>query len=309
MRVLKLGLLSSIALVAFGAAFSAEVRAQNERMLGGGSGITVFEDRNFRGDAATYQSNQSNLNSRFNNRISSIRVGNGETWQICDQANYRGQCVNVTGEESDLGQNNWDNRISSMRRVSGGWNPGNPGNGEAVNPPSWAVGTFYGTASNGTQITLNISNNGSITANIGGSVNYGWYQRGNMIRVNEALARVTRRGDGFATTRTDTGERITYSRDSFGGNPGYPGDSGDQISPPNWARGTFRGRASDGTRITLTIYDDGRVTANIGGSLNYGSFLRGNMLRMNEGLARISRSGNGFTTTRTDNGEVIFYSR
>ena len=71
MRVLKLGLLSSIALAAFVAGLSLEVLGQDERLIGGGPGITVFEDRNFRGDATTYNSNMSNLPSRFNNRISS----------------------------------------------------------------------------------------------------------------------------------------------------------------------------------------------------------------------------------------------
>ncbi len=308
MRVFKLGVLSAFAIVAFAAAFSAEVLGQDERMVGGGSGITVFEDRNFRGDAATYQNNVSNLNSRFNNRISSIRVGNGEQWQICDQSNYRGQCVTVSGEESNLGRNNWDNRISSMRRISGGWpgGPWNPGGGQQVSPPSWARGTFYGMAPNGTQIVLTVSSNGSVTANIGGSLNYGSFVRGNLLRMNEALSRVTRQGDGFSTTRTDNGERIVYSRDSYGGNPVNPGE---QVSPPSWARGTFFGIAPDGTRIILTISREGGVTANIGGSINYGSFLRGDMLRMNEALSRVSRQGNGFATTRTDNGERIVYTR
>lgn len=189
---------------------------------------------------------------------------------------------------------------------SGGpWNPGYPG-GPGVRPPTWAQGTFYGVSYDGTRITLTISNNGQVTANIGGSINYGSYEQGNFLRMNEARSRVTRAGNGIVTTRTDNGERITYSRSGWegGGN-----DPGGQISPPDWARGTFYGRAADGTRIILTIRNNGEVTADIGGNINYGSFLRGNLLRMNEAIARVARSGNGFTTTRTDTGEVIYYTR
>jgi hypothetical protein len=128
--------------------------------------------------------------------------------------------------------------------------------------------------------------------------------------MNEAVARVTRQGDGFATTRTDNGERIVYSRSTWGGGDAGNENAGDQVvSPPDWARGTFYGRAADGTQITLTIRNNGEVVANIGGSRSFGSFLRGNYLRMNEAVARIVRSGNGFSTTRTDNGEVIHYTR
>lgn len=103
------------------------VQAQDERLIGGGAGITVFKDRDFRGSAATYTRDMPNLLSvGFDNNISSIRVAAGEQWQICDQTSYRGACVTVSGEESDLRKNNWDNRISSFRRLSGGGGPVDP---------------------------------------------------------------------------------------------------------------------------------------------------------------------------------------
>ena len=195
--------------------------------------------------------------------------------------------------------------------AGGGWDGGprdSDGRGERqVRPPAWAQGTFYGTAYDGTRITLTISSNGRVSANIGGSMNYGSFLQGNYLRMNEAVSRVTRLGDGFATTRTDNGERIVYRRGDWAGD----GDDapGDRVAPPNWARGTFYGTARDGTRITLTIKNNGDVTANIGGSINYGYFLRGNYLRMNEAVSRVARTGQGFSTTRTDNGEVIYYTR
>lgn len=55
--------------------------------------------------------------------ISSLRIGPGERWEVCDQANYRGRCVVVSGEERNLSNNSWSNIISSFRRVGGGVPP------------------------------------------------------------------------------------------------------------------------------------------------------------------------------------------
>ncbi|MBX3290336.1 MAG: peptidase inhibitor family I36 protein [Acidobacteria bacterium] len=96
-----------------------EVHAQERAM--GGEGITVFEDRDFRGKSATYTRDVANLaDSGLNDRISSLKVGPGELWEICEHANYQGRCVVVSGEERDLRQNSWNDMISSMRRRSGG---------------------------------------------------------------------------------------------------------------------------------------------------------------------------------------------
>lgn len=308
MRVFRFGILSSLAVVAFVAALSTEIMGQDERMMGGGPGITVFEDRNFRGDAATYQTNVSNLPSRFNNRISSIRVGPGEQWQVCDQSNYRGQCVTISGEESDLRRNDWDNRISSLRRLSGGGGGGWGGGGNTVRPPNWAQGVFYGTGPRGEQITLTIAANGSVNASVNGGMTYGRFTAGNYINLGGAVARVTRQGNRILTTRTDNGERIYYTR-TGGGGGGWGGNSGNQISPPSWARGTFFGTAPNGTQIILTIASDGSVTADAGGGLSYGSFTSGNYLNINGATSRVTSINRGIRTTRTDNGEIINYRR
>ncbi|MDM7922373.1 MAG: beta/gamma crystallin-related protein [Pyrinomonadaceae bacterium] len=308
MRIIRVGLLVTFGMIAFLGVFSSEIIGQEGRLIGGGSGITVFEDRNFRGDAATYQSNMPNLPSRFNNRISSIRVGDGEQWQICDQANYRGQCVTVSGEESDLRRNNWDNRISSMRRISGGGG-GGWGGGGTVRPPSWAQGTWYGTAPDGSQIILTISANGSVNASVNGSMSYGTYRSGNLININGATSRVTRNGSGLITTRTDNREQIRYTRSGSGGGWGGWG-GGNQISPPSWARGNFVGNAPNGTQIFLTISANGDVSAQIGGSgYVYGSYTSGNYITIDGAVSRVIRNGNGITTERLDNGERIFYTR
>ncbi len=84
----------------------------------GGVGITVFDDQNFRGRSATFRQDVPNLEPLgINDRISSLRVGPGEQWEVCEHANYQGRCVVVSGAEPDLRTNRWNDLISSMRRV------------------------------------------------------------------------------------------------------------------------------------------------------------------------------------------------
>ena len=299
MRMNRLGLLCTLGVMVFVGLFSTEIMGQEGRLIGGGPGITVFEDRNFRGDAATYQNNMPSLPSRFNNRISSIRVGGGEQWQICDQANYRGQCVTVSGEESDLGRNDWDNRISSMRRLSGGG--GGWGGGGTMRPPSWAQGTFYGTAPNGTQIMLTISGNGSVNANIGGGMSYGTYQSGNIININGNTSRVYRQGNGIRTVSTANNETIYYTRNAWGGGGGG--------NAPSWAVGRFRGRSPmDNSWIIMTIERGGSVTVNINGSYSYGT-LNGSTLTIDGATSTVYRRGSGIRTVSNSDGQTINYSR
>lgn len=196
----------------------------------------------------------------------------------------------------------------------GGWGSGSgggwgSGGGQTINPPSWAQGTFYGTAPNGARIGLTIAANGSVNADINGQMSYGTFTRGNYLVIDGASARVTRQGNGILTVRTDNGERISYSRGNWGGGGGGGWNPGDQISPPSWARGTFYGRAPDGSRIALTIAANGSVTVDINGSMSYGSYTRGNILSINGAYARVSSISRGIRTVRTDTGETIDYRR
>ncbi len=101
--------------------------AQERQM--GGVGITVFTDSNFRGKSATFRQDVSDLaNHGLNDTISSLRVGPGEQWEVCEHNFYQGRCVVVSGEEPDLRRNSWGDVISSLRRVggSGGGGTGPP---------------------------------------------------------------------------------------------------------------------------------------------------------------------------------------
>lgn len=123
-RLTILGLFRLILVTGFFGMMTA-VFAQQAELIGGGVGITVFRDRDFRGTAATYRYDIPDLaDAGFNDQISSIRVAAGEQWEVCEHANYRGRCVVISGEEDDLRRNDWDNMISSLRRIRGGGYPG-----------------------------------------------------------------------------------------------------------------------------------------------------------------------------------------
>jgi len=90
--------------------------AQERQM--GGVGITVFADPNFRGKSSTFRQDVPDLEPfRLNDKISSLRVGPGEQWEVCERSNYKGRCVVVSGDEPDLRRNSWNDLISSIRRV------------------------------------------------------------------------------------------------------------------------------------------------------------------------------------------------
>lgn len=104
--------------------------AQERQM--GGVGITVFADLYFRGKSATYRQDVPNLEPLgFNDMISSLRVGRGEQWEVCEHINYKGRCVVVSGDERDLRGNYWNDIISSFRRVSGAPTPPAPPQSDA----------------------------------------------------------------------------------------------------------------------------------------------------------------------------------
>jgi hypothetical protein len=95
--------------------------AAQERQIGGGEGITVFDDRDFRGRSATFDQDVADLTRHgLNDRVTSLRIARGEQWEVCEHANYEGRCVVVSGEERDLRRNEWNHVISSFRRVRGG---------------------------------------------------------------------------------------------------------------------------------------------------------------------------------------------
>jgi hypothetical protein len=84
---------------------------------GRGSGVTVYADINYRGQSATLRNDTPNLASTgWNDAISSIGIPDGETWEICQDSDYR-QCRQLSGNVADLRAMGWNDRISSLRRI------------------------------------------------------------------------------------------------------------------------------------------------------------------------------------------------
>lgn len=113
----------SLSLLLFAVALP--VLAQDDRY--GSGGITVYRDENFRGRSATFRADVPDLRRYdLNDRITSLRIAPGESWEVCRDTNYRGQCQIFSGDDRDLRRSGWTDRISSLRRVRGGPGVFNP---------------------------------------------------------------------------------------------------------------------------------------------------------------------------------------
>jgi hypothetical protein len=91
--------------------------------------LTLFEHDNFRGRRFVVHGSVSNLaGTDFNDRASSVVVGNG-TWQVCEDAYFRGNCVTLqAGAYPSLRPMGINDRVSSAREL-GGWEPRPPSGG------------------------------------------------------------------------------------------------------------------------------------------------------------------------------------
>ena len=117
----------ALALVLAVSAFSLDASAQRGRGYGY-SGITVYEDPDFRGDSVTFRNEVPDLRQQgLNDRISSLEVGGNQAWEVCRDVNFEGGCRVFQGSIEDLRSLGWNDRISSMRAV--GFARGNNGNG------------------------------------------------------------------------------------------------------------------------------------------------------------------------------------
>ena len=101
--------------------------------------VTFYEQEGFHGRTFTSNGAISNLDrSGFNDRASSVIVEHGN-WQVCEDSDFRGQCIVLRpGQYPSLGAMRMSNRISSLRRVSGG-----PNYSYAPPPPAPAPYLYY----------------------------------------------------------------------------------------------------------------------------------------------------------------------
>ena len=98
-------------------------------------GVTLYANPNFGGQSASFHHDTPNLVPfHLNDSVSSIRIDDGETWEICQDVDYGNQCRAISGDVADLRSMGWDDRISSLRRSNndgsrdGRWDRGNNGN-------------------------------------------------------------------------------------------------------------------------------------------------------------------------------------
>ena len=291
-------------------------RAMDNSNLNG----TSAEDR-YNGNVRDYENSLDRLRREFD-RQNSWWENRNEVSNVIRQAQPVNTMMTTISFRRNL-ERQWNNMRNDLNSLAdtfdlpglngGGWNGGWGGggggwggSGQTSTPPSWAQGTFYGTAPDGSQITLTITRNGQVTANINGSMSYGTYYRGNL-NMNGAQSNVSQWGNGLRTRRNDNGEIINYSRNGWGnvGGGGWGGGN----NPISWAVGSFNARnPQNGGTIYLTIGRDGQVTVNMDGNMSYGT-LNGTTLTINGATATVQKNGSGIRTVRNDNGERITYRR
>lgn len=105
--------------------------------------ITLYEHDNFGGQQFRASDTVSNLGrAGFNDRASSVMVRGGQ-WQLCSDADFRGQCVTLNpGEYRSLNNMGLNDKVSSVRPIQGAygnWNDGNNNN----NNGQWGGASAY----------------------------------------------------------------------------------------------------------------------------------------------------------------------
>jgi hypothetical protein len=100
--------------------FGAAASAQNSRSRE--AGVTVFAERSYRGAGATFLGETADLrNYQLNDKVSSLAIPSGEVWEVCQDINYGNRCVVFSSSVPDLATIGWNDRISSLRPVRGGF--------------------------------------------------------------------------------------------------------------------------------------------------------------------------------------------
>jgi hypothetical protein len=99
---------------------SAVASAQGRR--NGAGDVTVFADPGYRGASVTLRGPTPDLRDyRLNDKVSSIDIPPGESWEVCQDINYGNACVVFSNSVPDLRTFGWNDRMSSLRPVQGGF--------------------------------------------------------------------------------------------------------------------------------------------------------------------------------------------
>jgi hypothetical protein len=108
--------LSTLSIAALAAlALAAPASAQAPR---NSTAVTVYAAPNFGGQSMSFETDMPTLlSSGLNDQIASIKLPDGERWEICTEADYVGKCQVLSASAPDLGTIGWNGQISSLRRA------------------------------------------------------------------------------------------------------------------------------------------------------------------------------------------------
>jgi hypothetical protein len=80
------------------------------------SGITVYEDPDFRGGSVTFREAIADLREHgLNDKITSLEIDGNQAWEVCRDIEFAGGCRVFSGSIDDLRAEGWNDRISSLR--------------------------------------------------------------------------------------------------------------------------------------------------------------------------------------------------
>lgn len=94
----------------------------------GGEAIVLYEHANFAGQTLSAGRTVPNLASEsFNDKASSIVVNSGQ-WQVCSEADFKGNCVTLDpGRYASLSTMGLNDKVSSLRATGRGYRGADPG--------------------------------------------------------------------------------------------------------------------------------------------------------------------------------------
>ena len=192
--------------------------------------LTLFEHDNFQGQRFDVRGAMENFaNTGFNDMASSAVIRRG-TWQLCDDAYFRGHCVTLQpGEYPSLGNMGMNDRISSAREI-GAYGAPPPQGGQ------WGGGAravlYEGPDFNGRQFVIDRN----VVRDLG---NTGFNDRASSLRVEQGYWM-------FCSDANFEGQCLTFGPGDY---PQLPGQLNNRISSgrrissdypyrqnPNWGR-------------------------------------------------------------------------
>lgn len=111
------------------AALTFATMAQAQPYGGRGVSATLYEFPNFQGRQYRVTGETTNLPRQFNDQARSARFEG--RWQVCENADFGGRCVELSGDMPELNSVGLAERVSSLRPMgrNGGWSGvgGRPG--------------------------------------------------------------------------------------------------------------------------------------------------------------------------------------